>query len=79
MHFGMNVFDLQDLDAVAVSMEPGLTLSLKVGLDHAKKLAQTAKYVIYTFTRVKTPQYLVDVNTLFQTLSCGPALKCIEV
>ena len=44
-------FSLQDLDAVAVSVEPGLTLSLKVGLDHAKKLAQTAKYVIYTFTR----------------------------
>ena len=44
---------MQDLDAVAVSVEPGLTLSLRVGLDHAKKLAQTAKYVIYTFTRFR--------------------------
>ena len=74
----MNVFTLQDLDAVAVSVEPGLTLSLKVGLDHAKKLAQTAKYVIYTFTRVKSSQYQLVVNTLFQAILCGCALKCIE-
>ena len=69
---------MQDLDAVAVSVEPGLTLSLKVGLDHAKKLAQTAKYVIYTLTRIKILQYQTVSNMLFHTLLGYCALKCIE-
>ncbi|XP_070210225.1 tRNA N6-adenosine threonylcarbamoyltransferase, mitochondrial-like isoform X2 [Littorina saxatilis] len=34
------IVNLQDLDAIAVTVKPGLALSLRVGLQHAKMLAQ---------------------------------------
>ena len=35
----------KDLDAIAVTVKPGMALSLKVGVVYAKQLAKAHKYV----------------------------------
>ena len=38
-------FDVQDIDAIATTVKPGLALSLTVGLDYGRQMARDFKSV----------------------------------
>lgn len=73
---------LKDLDAVAVTVEPGLALSLLVGLHHAKMLVQQSGLPLIPIHHMEahalTARMIKSSSGKWRPLSAGSGTRCVR-